>query len=181
MNFNSLPKQPSIFYSYMSVGKYLYQSLVLFIIETIVYWIQFYKAWQQEENIFITGFWFGCVLFAFTHIFLVLMDGWSRYQNYKRIKDHIFQHGFTKQIAWHYKGSRCQRRAVLVAARELGVEQQAHDYFASLNIKWYHFIPYFMVKDPLFLFKRYFWSRTFLEKYYEPKFDFRQKTVKIAV
>ena len=31
-----------------------------------------------------------------------------------------------------------------------------------------------MIDDPLFLFKKHFWSRTFLEKTYEPKFNYRK-------
>jgi hypothetical protein len=173
MNYNVLPKQPSMLYSYLNVGKLLYYSLIIFIFETVVYWVQFDKAFRSE-NWLLAIFWFGSVLFAFTHIFLVMMDGWSRFQNYKRIKDHIYQHGFTVQIASHYKGSKCQRRAVIVAAAELGHEKEAYDYFATLNLKWYNIVPHFMLKDPLFLFKRYFWSRTFLEKYYTAKYNYRE-------
>ena len=102
------------------------------------------------------------------------MDGWSRYQNYKRAKDQFYIYGFTKRIANLYIGSKCQRIAALVAAKELGIENQVKAYYLSKGIKWYHYIPYFMINDPLFLFKKYFWKRTFLEKSYESKFDFQK-------
>jgi hypothetical protein len=120
-----------------------------------------------------TLFWLGSLLFAFSHIFLVILDGWSRFQNYKRIKDYLYIYGFTTKIGRLYNGSKCQRNAFLVAARELGMEDQVLNYYRRLGIKDYHFVPYFMIKDPLFFFKRSFWSRTFMEKYYEPKFNYR--------
>lgn len=173
MDYTMLPKQPSIIISYLSVGKLLYWSLILFVLESVVYGIQFREALETQGIVMIL-FWLWCLLFSFTHIFLVIMDGWSRFQNYKRIKDHLYQHGFTTQIASHYKGSKCQRTAVIVAAKELGIEKEAKDYYDRLGIKWYHLIPYFMVNDPFFLFKKYFWSRTFMEKHYTPKYDYKQ-------
>lgn len=101
------------------------------------------------------------------------MDGWSRYQNYKRAKDQFYMYGFKDRIAETYLGSKCQRMAAKVAAEELGIEESLKAYYQSRGVKWYHFIPYFMVREPLFLFRKSFWSRTFLEKNYESKFDFR--------
>jgi len=65
--------------------------------------------------------------------------------------------------------------ALYAAAKELGMETEIKQHYAQAGIKWYHFIPQFMIQDPLFPFKKYFWSRTFLEKYYEPKFEFRNE------
>ena len=109
------------------------------------------------------------------------MDGWSRYQNYKLAKDQLFIYGFNHRIAKMYKGSKCQRNAVLVAAKELGFEQETKDYYKSRGVKWFHYIPYFMVNDPLFLFRKKFWSRTFLEKNYQPRFDYRKMQIELAV
>ena len=71
--------------------------------------------------------------------------------------------------------------AALVAAKELGIENIVHAYYASKGIKWYHYLPYFMIKDPLFLFKKYFWKRSFLEKNYEAKFDFRKLQLELSL
>jgi len=168
-----IPKQPNTFVSYWNVGLLLHCSLILFLLETLFYWNQLKSAYYHESH-WVVLWWLSCVLFAFSHIFLVIMDAWSRFQNYKRVKDHLFIHGFTPQIAKHYRGSKCQRHAVIVAARELGLEKEVRTYYQRHGIKWFHFIPQFMVKDPFFLFKRYFWSRTFMEKYYEPKFNYHQ-------
>ncbi|WP_245594759.1 hypothetical protein [Flavobacterium limnosediminis] len=62
--------------------------------------------------------------------------------------------------------------AAIVAADELGISNEVKEYYRKKGVKWYHFIPYFMVKDPFFLFRDKFWSRTFLEKDYKPKFDY---------
>ena len=69
----------------------------------------------------------------------------------------------------------------MVAAKELGIEQQVKDYYTTKVIKWYHYVPYFMIKDPLFLFKKYFWKRTFREKVYESKFDFRKLQLQLSI
>ncbi|WP_245668124.1 hypothetical protein [Flagellimonas zhangzhouensis] len=63
--------------------------------------------------------------------------------------------------------------ALSTAAKELGMEDKMQNHFAKSGIKWYHFIPQFMIQDPLFLFRKHFWSRTFLEKYYKPKYQYR--------
>ncbi len=52
------------------------------------------------------------------------MDGWSRFQNYKRAKDLFFVHGFNSKIADMYVGSKCQRNAAIVAAEELGYKDE---------------------------------------------------------
>jgi hypothetical protein len=167
-----LPRQPHTAISFWNVGSLLYGSVVLFILETLFYWSKLQNAYLEGTYFFIV-FWSSCVLFAFSHIFLVIMDGWSRFQTYKKVKDALYMNGFTPKIAGLYQGSRCQRTAVIVAAKELGMQHEAERYYRRLGIKWFHFVPDFMVTDPLFIFKRYFWSRTFLEKYYEPKFNYR--------
>ena len=180
MDFTSIPVQPHPLISYFRVGKLLYYSLALFILESYVYWL-FFELNYQNGNVIYAVFWFASFLFAFFHIYLVIMDGWSRHQNYKLAKDQLFLFGFNPRIAKMYKGSYCQRNAVLVAAKELGVESQVKEYYQSIGVKWHHYIPYFMVNDPLFLFRKKFWSRTFLEKHYEPRFDFRKMQLKLAL
>ena len=169
----SLPYQPNFIVSYLKVGKLLYYSLILFILESWFYWVKL-KAAYLNNDIWFIWFWLVCFLFSFVHIFLVIMDGWSRYQNYKRAKDQFYQYGFKKRISHLYIGSKCQRIAALTAAEELGIKDSVLKYYKSKGVKWYHYIPYFMVKDPLFLFRRYFWKRTFLERRYDAKFDYKK-------
>ncbi|WP_335967151.1 hypothetical protein [Galbibacter sp. PAP.153] len=167
----SLPPQPSIFVSYFRVGRLLYLSLILFVLESWLYWEALYRAYH--ESYFLWGlFWGWCFMFSFVHIYLVLMDGWSRYQNYKRAKDQFFMYGFNERIAETYISSKCQRMAAEVAAEELGIKEELKNYYRSRGVRWFHYIPYFMLRDPVFLFKKSFWSRTFLEKNYKSKFNF---------
>lgn len=167
-----LPPQPSVLSSYLTVGKLLYLSLFLFIAESWFYWEKLSAAFFDAALVHII-FWLWCFLFSFLHIFLVMMDGWSRYQNYKRVKDQFYLHGFSPHIAQHFIGSSCQRRAVMVAASELGMKKEAQVYYRSKGVKPYHFIPYLLIKNPFFIFHPYFWSCTFLEDKYKPRFKFR--------
>jgi hypothetical protein len=171
MTHTLLPKQPPIIISYIRVGKLLYYSLLLFILEAWFFWSKLRTAYLEASELFIV-IWLICFLFAFVHIFLVAMDGWSRFQNYKRAKDQFYIHGFNRRIANTYIGSKCQRNAAIVAAEELGIGKTVKDYYVTKGVKWYHFVPYYMVQNPLFFFSDIFWSRSFLEKNYKPKFNY---------
>ena len=173
MKIPGLPVQPHPVLSFLKVGRLLHQSLILFIMESWVFWLLL-KSSIEDYNMTMIIIWSVCFLFSFLHIFLVVMDGWSRFQDYKKVKDLFFIHGFDRRIAEHYIGSKCQRSAALVAAEELGIQQELKTYYQSRGVKWFHFIPYFMVMDPLFLFRKTFWQRTFLEKKYTAKFDYRR-------
>lgn len=166
-----IPKQRHWILSYLEVGKLLYLSLGLFILESFLFGRQLMKSYQNNSTFWII-FWMVCFIFSFVHIFLVLLDGWSRFQNYKRVKDQFYIYGFNTKTANHYKGSKCQRNAILVASKELGLQQEAVSFYLRQGIKWYYFIPQFMVKDPFFMLKQSFWSKTFMEKKYVSKIDF---------
>ena len=167
-----LPKQPPLYISYFRVGKLLYFGLIIFILQSWFYY-NLLKTSLNDGNELFTKIWLVCFIFSFVHIFLVLMDGWSRFQNYKRIKDQFYIHGFDVRLAENFRGSKCQRSAATVAASELGMEKELRNFFRKRGVRYFHFIPYFMIQDPFFILKRSFWSRTFLEKPYRSKFDFR--------
>ena len=175
-----LPKQPPIVLSYIRVGRLLYYSLLLFILEAWFYWIKLQAAYMEPSPPWIV-FWLICFLFAFVHIFLVAMDGWSRFQNYKRAKDQFYMYGFNRRVAHTYIGSKCQRMAAIVAAEELGIGDAVKEYYASQGVKWYHYVPYFMVKNPFFFFHKKFWSRSFLEKNYQAKFNFNLLQIELQL
>ncbi|WP_417363979.1 hypothetical protein [Galbibacter sp.] len=147
--------------------------MILFFAESLIYGYQLLKSIEQR-GVFAIIFWLSFFLFSFVHIFLVLADGWSRYQNYKRVKDQFFIYGFQPRIAENCIGSKCQRSAANVAAEELGIEDELQNYYYKRGVKWFHYIPYFMLRDPFFLFKNSFWSKTFLEKAYTSKFDYHR-------
>jgi len=180
VNQTTIPIQPIRFISYLRVGRLLYYSLILFILEAWFYWYKLEEAYYESDQFFI-GFWLWCFLFSFSHIYLVTMDGWSRFQNYKLAKDQLYIFGFNRRIADMYIGSKCQRMAVETAAEELGYINEVKDYYRKKGVKWFHYIPYFMVSDPWFLFKKKFWSRTFLEKNYQSRFDFQKLHLEFTV
>tara|TARA_B110000977_G_C10930661_1_gene436912 strand:- start:11 stop:553 length:543 start_codon:yes stop_codon:yes gene_type:complete len=175
MKIMHLPFQPSPMVSYFRVGRLLYGALFVFILESWLYGVQLKEAILYGSTAWVL-FWTWSFLFSFIHIYLVIMDGWSRYQNYKWAKDQFFIHGFNDKIALLYVGSKCQRMAAETAAEELGLKDKIQQFYLDFGVKWYHYIPYFMIKDPLFLLKKIFWSRTFLEDSYEPKFDYHAIT-----
>ncbi|MDM9631830.1 hypothetical protein [Robiginitalea aurantiaca] len=166
-----LPEQPHWLVSYYRVGRLLHGSLVLFILES---WLYGYMLLLSIESgsVFWIIFWTSFFLFSFVHIFLTIMDAWSRFQDYKKAKDLFYSYGLRPRLANRFIGSKCQRNAALQAARELGLEDDLKEYYQKKGVKWYHYIPYFMVMDPLFLIRRAFWRRTFMEKYYRPKYNF---------
>jgi hypothetical protein len=172
MQNSMIPRQPHPLVSYYRVGRLLHGALLLFLLESLVYW-EMLKAALAMGNVFWIGFWIWSFMFSFIHIFLVIMDGWSRFQDYKKAKDLFYAYGFRPRLADRFIGSKCQRAAALQAARELGLEKEVADYYHQRGVRWYHYVPYFMIRDPLFLIRKAFWKRTFLEKHYRPKFEYR--------
>jgi hypothetical protein len=168
-----LPYQPPIWVSYIKSGKLLYASMFLFILESWIYGYFMVRSFQNN-SLFWKAFWVSFFLFSFVHIFLVLADGWSRFQNYKRVKDQLFMYGFQPRIMIAYMGSKCQRLAAIAAAEELGWEDETQKFFYDQGYRWYHWVPDFMMKDPMFMIRNYFWQRTFLEKSYTSKFDYQR-------
>lgn len=170
--YGLIPRQPNMLVSYLLSGKLLHLSVGIFVLESYVYWMLLQLA-LKNELLFWSYVCGTCFMFSFLHIFLVIADGWSRFQDYKRAKDQLFMYGFQLRIANQFANSHCQRTAFITAADDLGLGKEAKDYFYAKGYRWFHLIPDFMMKDPFFFYKRYFWKRTFLETHYTPKFDYR--------
>jgi hypothetical protein len=176
-NYIKIPQvQPHWLISYWNTGKLLHVSVLLFILESYFYGRMLQWALAGNHTIWII-LWASCFLFSFAHIFLVIADGWSRFQDYKRAKDQMFMYGPKIRILNQFAASQCQRAACVTAAKELGFAGEAQEYYDGLGYKWYHFLPDFMVHDPFFFYKRYFWRRTFLEKYYKPRFNYHELSI----
>lgn len=173
-----MPTQPHWIISYWNSGKLTHISVLLFMLESLLYWNLFQWAVTSESTLW-TILWFICFVFSFIHIFLVQADGWSRFQDYKRAKDQIFTYGCSSRILIQYSSSQCQRSACATAAQELGYGEEAKNYYKNLGYRWYHFLPDFMMDDPFFFYKKSFWRRTFLAKYYPPKYDYREQVLKL--
>lgn len=99
-------------------------------------------------------------------VFAVL-DARSRYQDYKKAKDLFFKNGFKPRIANLFIHSRCQREAVLVAARDLGLTPLLSRYYLKKGYRWYHILPNFTFKRPGIFFTIKYWKRTLFASSYK--------------
>jgi len=113
----------------------------------------------------------GCATgYFFTLIFFSQLDARSRYQNYKMIKDRFFKYGFDERLLKPFMYSRCQRDAIRIAAREMDFGKEWKGIINKLGFRWYHLLPTFVVRNPLILFTRAYWSKTIFVKTYHSKY-----------
>lgn len=93
---------------------------------------------------------------------IALMDAFSRYREYRRIKRMLANRGWDRRIFLLVAGSRCQRDAALQAARETGLGCRARRLFRALGYRWYHLFPDAVLKNPLMFFHPRFLRSSFL-------------------
>jgi len=125
-----------------------------------------FSKWTIKEYIWLFG-----LSFFMTNMVLSQMDAWSRFQNFKHLKDQIIGFGFQNRLLKPLLLSRCQRDAAQIACNDLGYGDNCSKYFSSFGYKWYHIIPDFVFEYPLFFFSSYFWRTTFFTPYYKPKYN----------
>ncbi len=101
-----------------------------------------------------------------------ILDVRSRYQDYKRAKDLFFENGFHPRIARLFIHSRCQRDAIRVAARDLGLAGELARFYSDMGYQWFHILPDFIFKRPYILFSRRYWQKTLFESYYRSRYFF---------
>jgi hypothetical protein len=116
--------------------------------------------------------WFAVLVIFLPMGILAELDGYSRFQNYKQVKDQLFQHGFQLRLLRPLERSSCQREAAILAGVELGIGQQVKEYYYTKGYRWYHIIPDFVFQYPLFFFSAYFWRTTFFTPYYRSRVDY---------
>ncbi len=107
---------------------------------------------------------YGAFLFLFAEL-----DVFSRYQNYKKAKDLFHENGFDPRIARLFIHSRCQRDAVGVAARDLGIKDDLSRYYHGVGYRWFHVLPDFVFKRPMIFFSFRYWQKTLFESRYTLK------------
>ncbi len=108
-------------------------------------------------------------LYGFTLPFFSQLDARSRYQNYKLLKDKLYTHGYDERLIRPFVFSRCQRDAIIVAAKAFGEEEKMQGYFKQLGFKWYHILPTMVVSKPSLLFTKTYWSKTLFVPTYHSK------------
>lgn len=110
------------------------------------------------------GFLLIMLLILIVAIVFAQLDAYSRYQNYKQIKDKLFLYGYDKRLVEPFSFSKCQRDAVLVAARDLGLHTIIKLYFFHQGYRWYHIFPEACTKNPIVVFNKTFWQRILFTK-----------------
>jgi hypothetical protein len=156
---------------YINVGRLLHLIALIDLIISVIA-IYFILAFHGTVNDVLMTFWVVVlVLFGGMSVYAEL-DGYSRFQDYKRIKDQLYFYGYQDRIVRTMVRSKCQRDAAQLACDELGAGAESKAYCAGSGYRWYHILPDFVFDDPRFFFKSYFWHGTFFTPYYKPKVDY---------
>ncbi len=89
-------------------------------------------------------------------------DAWARWQDYRRVRTLLLRHGWRPLFLTPLCRSRCQRDAVLLAARETGFGEKTHAWFRAKGYRWYHLAPDRVVADPKLIVDTSFLKATFM-------------------
>lgn len=155
--------------TYMKVGYllHLFTLLEIFFLYTIYKQLEI-DVWLNQNNFFLKLL----LLAPFISMpFFPQLDARSRYQNYKMIRDQFYFYSFQPRIVKPFLKSRCQRDAVLAAAKDLGFADVCKKIFYEKGYRWYHLFPDFIFLRPQFLLTKHFWITTFFTKKYRAKVD----------
>ncbi len=109
-------------------------------------------------------------LYGFTLPIFSQFDAFSRYQNYKVVKDKIFEYGFDERLLRPFVYSRCQRDAIKVATRCFHLQKQYKAFERRQGFAWYHILPHLVVRRPAILFTRAYWQSTLFVPRYHSKY-----------
>ena len=124
-------------------------------------------AYQNKGLDFNFYIWLILTWWGFWLPFFSELDAYSRYQNYKLVKDKLHVNGFDHRLVKPFMYSKCQRIAVLVAAKDLQLADQVNSYFHSQGYRWYHILPDTWTKNPFVLFYKKFWDKILFTQYYQ--------------
>jgi hypothetical protein len=122
---------------------------------------------EAYEFISIPGF---LSLFFFSLCITTELDAYSRYQNYKLVKDLFYKHGFREMIAKPFSKSSCQRHAAVEAGRQLEFSDKIENYFYNMGYRWHHIVPSMLIDKPLLFFTKDYWTSTFFVPRYKSKY-----------
>jgi len=121
----------------------------------------------NQNQLFVYSF---LALYLLTIPFFSQLDAFSRYQNYKLVKDKIYQYGFDNRLLKPFIFSKCQRDAIAVAARDLNYTAEWNDLIKRNGFRWYQIIPQLVLRDPFVLFSMQYWNKTLFVKTYYSKY-----------
>lgn len=156
------------FLRYIKVGAFLHVmsvvSLVIMIISAKIA-MEFYSEGLNLKSFL----WAAVAIWAFAVPFFSEFDALGRYQNYKQIKDVLYEMGYDERLIKPFIHSKCQRDAVVVAGDDLNCDSKVRAFFLRQGYRWYHILPDAFVNNPLVLFNRTFWTRILFTKRYQLK------------
>lgn len=158
---------------YYIVGRFLHLVALLAFAITIFSLIQLTSLTinQDRSNYLL---WLSSLIVFGCMTILAELDGFSRFQNYKQLKDQLYFNGYRERLLKPMLRSSCQRDAAVISCEELGLGTEVREYFKELGYRWYHIIPDFVFQYPLFFFSTFFWRTTFFTPYYKSKVDYKQ-------
>jgi len=91
-------------------------------------------------------------------------DALARWQDYRRVRTLFKRHGWRPLFLRPLCRSRCQRDAVLLAARQAGFGSRTQAWFQAKGYRWYHLAPDRVKADPRLLVNASFLKATFLPR-----------------
>jgi hypothetical protein len=121
------------------------------------------EGWELLTYTLLSAFFFSVTV-------TTQLDAYSRYQNYKFIKDLFHEYGFRELLLRPFSRSKCQRDAVLEASTEPGFRADVNRYFYGKGYRWYHIVPSLLIENPLLLLTRGYWLTTFFVPRYDRKY-----------
>ena len=156
---------------FYKVGKFLhYVALLAFGIAIFSLLKLLTFDYSTNQTLFLT--WLSLLIIFGSMSFLAELDGYSRYQNYKQVKDQLFFNGYQERLLKPLLRSSCQREAAILAGLELGVGKEVKSFYYKKGYRWFHIIPDFVFQYPFFFFSIYFWRTTFFTPYYESRVNY---------
>lgn len=156
-------------WNYLEVGRWLhFIALAAAVLSVYFFNLAMEAHWMNNTNGNII---FGYLSFHFSTIpFFAELDAYSRFQNYKLVKDLIYRYGFQDRFIRALRHSKCQREAAFFAARDLGCKKMLVSFYQKCGYRWYHILPDFVWTHPHYLVSKHFWFTTFFVKTYNPKY-----------
>ncbi len=151
-----------IFY-YLKSG-FLLHSFTWITVMILLFW------WIPQTAAPISGVKLTCSFLLMIWAITSQLDAHSRYQEYKRMKDLLYENGFRAILLIPFNKSHCQREAVLTAAEQFGCKKEFKACFRKMGVRWFHILPYAFTNNPFVLFNKDFLSVTFFQSYYRSKY-----------
>ncbi len=153
------------FIRFIRIGSFLH---IMGLVGIALFFTTFQLSLNEfQDHLYLQGYLWAIVSFGFFTVpFFSEFDAYGRYQNYKQIKDSIYEMGYDKRLIKQFMHSKCQRDAVIIAAEDLNCQREVKSFFYDQGYRRYHVLPDAFTKNPLVLFYTVFWKRIlFTQKY----------------